>query len=218
MATAAAVERFRAQGKQQLNVWVDTDTAAILKMLSAQRSQSYGDVLRDALIALSGQPVATVGPVAHSSAIDAAAVDRLVSSVEGLNGEVALLGGNVRDYVETSDDRLSEIEARLQHLEATITRWQCQGLTSPQTSPETPVSAAPGANEAPGKRPYKRLSDSDRDKRNDLIIELHHKGLTPTKISRELPTLGFHIGVGISNIQEYLNEKGLTPHTDRKRK
>ena len=63
MATAAAVERFKAAGKQQLNVWVDSDAVAILKTLSVQRSQSYGDILRDALVSLhSGQPVAPVRP------------------------------------------------------------------------------------------------------------------------------------------------------------
>ena len=216
MATAAAVERFKAQGKQQLNIWIDGDVVAILKTLSVQRSQSYGDILRDALIALqSGQPLAPVGPVAHSSAIDAAAVDRLVSSVEGLNGEVALLGGNVRDYVETSDDRLSEIEARLQHLEATITRWQCQGLTSPETSPETPVSAAPGGDEAPDKKLYNRAPDSEIEARRKLFIELHNAGNSTSQISHAVKEKGFNIGTSPGAVDIYLRSKGLTPHRMR---
>ena len=216
MATTAAVERFKAQGKQQLNVWIDGDVVAILKTLSVQRSQSYGDILRDALVSLhSGQPVAPVRPASDSSAIDAASVNRLASSVDGLNDEVALLGGNVRDYVETSDDRLSEIEARLQHLEATINSTPVLSIPVPQTSPETPVQPAPGGNEAPDKKQYNRAPDSEIEARRKLFMELHNAGKSTSQISHAVKAKGFNIGTSPGAVDIYLRSQGLTPHRMR---
>ena len=216
MATAAAVERFRAQGKQQLNVWVDSDTAAILKTLATQRSQSYGDILRDALIALhSGQPAAPAAP-----AIGGDSIDRLSVSVSGLHEDIASLRSIVGDWSSAFESRLSDLqddlEGRIQHLETTINAAPVIPISLPETTPETPVRAAPGAKKTPVKRAYTRAPDSYRDARDKRFIELHNEGMTPSKISKVVKGEGLLIGTGVSNIHEHLQEQGLTPHSSRK--
>ena len=204
MATAAAVERFRAQGKQQLNVWVDSDTAALLKTLAAQRSESYGDVLRSALIALhSGQPVPPAAP-----AIGGDSLDRLSASVNGLHEDITSLRSIVGDWS-------SAFEARLSAVEAMINAAPVLPIPSNNYTPETPVRAAPGGNEAPGKKLYNSDKKNDLETRRAIFIELHHKGLTPTEISRAVKKEGFLTGTGISGIHEYLQSKELTPNRSR---
>ena len=213
MATAAAVERFRAQGKQQLNVWVDSDTAALLKTLSVQRSQSYGDILRDALIALhSGQPVAPVAP-----AIGGDSLDRLSASVSGLNAEITQLGGAVRDFVETTDDRITDLESRLQHLEATISAGQGESLPTTAAPVEAALKPAPGAKKAPGKKPYNRAPNTEIEAKRRRFLELHNEGLSTSGISKAVKAEGFTTGVSPPEIDKYLRvNMGLIPHSSRK--
>ena len=211
MATAAAVERFKAQGKQQLSIWIDGDTAAILKALSVQRSQSYGDILRDALIALhSGQPVAPVAP-----AIGGDSLDRLSASVSGLNAEITQLGGAVRDFVETTDDRITDLESRLQHVDATISAGQGESLPTTAAPVEAALKPAPGGNEAPGKKPYNRAPDSEIEERRKLFIELHNAGNSTSQISHAVRAKGFSTGTSPAEIDKYLRSKGLTPNRMR---
>ena len=217
MATAAAVERFKAQGKQQLNVWVDSDTAAILKALAAQRSESYGDVLRDALIALhSGQPAAPAAP-----AIGGDSLDRLSASVNGLHEDITSLRSIVGDWSSAFESRLSDLqdnlEARLSAVEATINAAPVLPIPSNNYTPETPARAAPGAKKTPGKkREYTRAPDSYRDARDKRFIALHNEGMTPSEISKIFKGEGLNIGTSPSNIHDFLKEQGLTPHSSRK--
>ena len=217
MATAAAVERFKAQGKQQLNVWVDSDTAAILKALAAQRSESYGDVLRDALISLhSGQPVAPAAP-----AIGGDSLDRLSVSVTGLHEDITSLRSIVGDWSSAFESRLSDLqdnlEARLSAVEATINVAPVLPIPSNNYTPETPVLAAPGAKKTPGKkREYTRAPDSYRDARDKRFIALHNEGKSPSEISKAVKGEGLDIGTSPSNIHDFLKEQGLTPHSSRK--
>ena len=201
MATAAAVERFKAQGKQQLNVWVDTDTATILKTLSAQRGQSYGDVLRDALVSLhSGQPVAPVRPDSGGDSID-----RLSLSVTGLHDEIASVRSIIGDWSSAFESRLSDLqddlEARLSAVEATINT--------------TPVQPAPGGNEAPGPKPYYSDKKNEIEERRARFIALHNEGLSTTGISHAIRKEGYKTGTSPGEIDLYLRAQGLTPHRMR---
>ena len=216
MATAAAVERFRAQGKQQLNVWVDSDTAALLKTLATLRGESYGDVLRSALIALhSGQPAAPAAP-----AIGGDSLDRLSASVNGLHEDITGLRSIVGDWSNTFESRLSDLqddlEGRIQHLETTINAAPVLPIPSNNYTPETPVRAAPGAKKTPVKRAYTRAPDSYRDARDKRFIALHNEGKTPSEISKIFKGEGLNIGTSPSNIHDFLKEQGLTPHSSRK--
>ena len=211
MATAAAVERFKAAGKQQLNIWVDSDVAALLKTLAAQRSESYGDVLRDALIALhSGQPVAPAAP-----AIGGDSLDRLSASVSGLNAEITQLGGAVRDFVETTDDRITDLESRLQHLEATISAGQGESLPTTAAPVEAALKPAPGGNEAPGKKQYNRAPDTEIEERRKLFLELHNTGNSTSQISHAVRAKGYKVGTSASEVDKYLRSKGLVPNRMR---
>ncbi len=217
MATAAAVERFKAQGKQQLNVWVDSDTAAILKALAAQRSESYGDVLRDALISLhSGQPVAPAAP-----AIGGDSLDRLSASVNGLHEDITSLRSIVGDWSSAFESRLSDLqdnlEARLSAVEATINVAPVLPIPSNNYTPETPVLAAPGANEAPGKKPYNRAPNTEIEAKRRRFLELHNEGLSTSGISKAVKAEGFTTGVSPPEIDKYLRvNMGLIPHSSRK--
>ena len=216
MATAAAVERFKAAGKQQLNIWVDSDVAALLKTLSVQRSQSYGDILRDALIALhSGQPAAPAAP-----AIGGDSIDRLSVSVSGLHEDIASLRSIVGDWSSAFESRLSELqddlEARLSAVEETINSAPALPIPSNNYTPETPVRAAPGAKKTPVKRAYTRAPDEYRDARDKRFIALHNEGKTPSEISKIFKGEGLNIGTSPSNIHDFLKEQGLTPRSSRK--
>ena len=217
MATAAAVERFRAQGKQQLNVWVDSDVATALKALSVQRSQSYGDILRDALIALhSGQPVAPAAP-----AIGGDSLDRLSVSVTGLHEDITSLRSIVSDWSSAFESRLSDLqdnlEARLSAVEATINAAPVLPIPSNNYTPETPVLAAPGANEAPGKKPYNRAPNTEIEAKRRRFLELHNEGLSTSGISKAVKAEGFTTGVSPPEIDKYLRvNMGLIPHSSRK--
>lgn len=218
MATAAAVERFKAAGKQQLNVWVDSDTAAVLKTLSVQRGQSYGDVIRDALVSLhSGQQVAPVRPDSGGDSID-----RLVAEVAVLREEVASQRSIVGDVSSAFESRLSDLqddlEARLQRLEATISAAPVLPMPVQQTAPETPAQAVPGGKKTPVKRAYTRSSNEYRAARDQRFLELHHQGMTPAEIGRAVKGDDMQIGTSSSNIHDFLKEQGLTPHSSRKRK
>ena len=217
MATAAAVERFRAQGKQQLNVWVDSDTAAILKALSVQRGESYGDTLRYALIALhSGQPAAPV-----ALAIGGDSLDRLSVSVTGLHEDITSLRSIVGDWSSAFESRLSDLqdnlEARLSAVEATINVAPVLPIPSNNYTPETPVLAAPGANEAPGKKPYNRAPNTEIEAKRRRFLELHNEGLSTSGISKAVKAEGFTTGVSPPEIDKYLRvNMGLIPHSSRK--
>ena len=216
MATAAAVERFKAAGKQQLNCWIDSDVATVLKALSVQRSQSYGDILRDALIALhSGQPAAPAAP-----AIGGDSLDRLSLSVTGLHDDIASVRSIIGGWSSAFESRLSDLqddlEARLQRLEATISAGQGECLPTTAAPVESPLKPAPGGNEAPGKRAYTRSSNEYRDARDKKFLELHHQGMTPAEISKTVKGDDMQIGTSSSNIHDFLKEQGLTPHSSRK--
>ena len=216
MATAAAVERFKAAGKQQLNCWIDSDVATVLKALSVQRSQSYGDILRDALIALhSGQPVAPVAPAIGGGD----SLDRLSMSVTGLHEDITSLRSIVSDWSSAFESRLSDLqdnlEARLSAVEATINAAPVLPIPSNNYTPETPVLAAPGANEAPGKKPYNRAPDSEIEERRKLFIELHNAGNSTSQISHAVRAKGFSTGTSPAEIDKYLRSKGLTPNRMR---
>ena len=217
MATAAAVERFKAQGKQQLSIWIDGDTAAILKALSVQRSQSYGDILRDALIALhSGQPAAPAAP-----AIGGDSIDRLSVSVSGLHEDIASLRSIVGDWSSAFESRLSELqddlEARLSAVEATINAAPVLPIPSNNYTPETPVLAAPGAKKAPGKKPYNRAPNTEIEAKRRRFLELHNEGLSTSGISKAVKAEGFTTGVSPPEIDKYLRvNMGLIPHSSRK--
>ena len=215
MATAAAVERFKAQGKQQLNVWIDGDVVAILKTLSVQRSQSYGDILRDALVSLhAGQPVAPATPATGGDSLD-----RLSLSVSRLHDEIASVRSIIGDWSSAFESRLSDLqddlEARLQHLEATINSTPVLSIPVPQTSPETPVQPAPGGNEAPDKKQYNRAPDSEIEARRKLFMELHNAGKSTSQISHAVKAKGFNIGTSPGAVDIYLRSQGLTPHRMR---
>lgn len=217
MATAAAVERFKAAGKQQLNCWIDSDVATVLKALSVQRSQSYGDIIRDALIALhSGQPAAPAAP-----AIGGDSLDRLSASVNELHKDITGLRSIVGDWSSVFESRLSDLqdnlEARLSAVEATINAAPVLPITSNNYTPETPARAAPGAKKTPGKkREYTRAPDSYRDARDKRFIALHNEGKSPSEISKAVKGEGLDIGTSPSNIHDFLKEQGLTPHSSRK--
>ena len=217
MATAAAVERFRAQGKQQLNVWVDSDTAAILKALSVQRGESYGDTLRYALIALhSGQPAAPV-----ALAIGGDSLDRLSVSVTGLHEDITSLRSIVGDWSSAFESRLSDLqdnlEARLSAVEATINAAPVLPIPSNNYTPETPVLAAPGAKKAPGKKPYNRAPNTEIEAKRRRFLELHNEGLSTSGISKAVKAEGFTTGVSPPEIDKYLRvNMGLIPHSSRK--
>ena len=217
MATAAAVERLKAQGKQQLNVWVDSDTAAGLKTLSVQRSQSYGDVIRDALVSLhSGQPVAPVAPATGGDSLD-----RLSLSVTGLHDDIASVRSIIGDWSSAFESRLSDLqddlECRLQHLEATINTAPVLPIPVPQATPETPVQPAPGGSEAPDKKGYKRSPNPEIEAKRKRFLELHNEGLSTSQISKAVKAEGFTTGVSAPEIDKYLRvTMGLIPHTSRK--
>ena len=216
MATAAAVERFKTQGKQQLNVWVDTDTATVLKTLSVQRSQSYGDILRDALVSLhSGQPVAPATPATGGDSLD-----RLSLSVTGLHDEIASVRSIIGDWSSSFESRLSDLqddlEGRLQHLEATISATPVMPIPVPQPAPGSPVQPAPGANEAPDKRSYGKVSNVEIKERRERFIALHHQGLSTTGISKAIQAEGFMVGTSAGEVDKYLRSKGLIPNSSRK--
>ena len=200
MATAAAVERFKAQGKQQLNVWVDSDTAALLKTLATMRSQSYPNVIRDALIALSGQPVATATPATGGDSLD-----RLSLSVSRLHDEIASVRSIIGDWSSAFESRLSDLqddlEARLSAVEATINT--------------TPVQPAPGGNEAPGPKPYYSDKKNEIEERRARFIALHNEGLSTTGISHAIRKEGYKTGTSPGEIDLYLRAQGLTPHRMR---
>ena len=218
MATAAAVERFKAAGKQQLNVWVDSDTAAVLKTLSVQRSQSYGDTLRDALIALhSGQPVAPVAPAIGGGD----SLDRLSMSVTGLHEDITSLRSIVGDWSSAFESRLSDLqdnlEARLSAVEATISPAPVLPMPVQQTAPETPAQAVPGGNETPGKKVYNRASNDEIKARRRRFIELHNECKSTSQISHAVRAEGFKTGTSPPEIDKYLRDKcGLIPHSSRK--
>ena len=213
MATAAAVERFKAQGKQQLNVWVDTDTAAVLKTLSVQRSQSYGDVIRDALVSLhSGQPVAP--------ATGGDSIDRLSLSVTGLHDDIASVRSIIGDWSNAFESRLSDLqddlEGRLQQLETLLAATPVLPIPLQQPAPESPVQPAPGGNESAGKRNYGKVSNVEIKERRERFIALHHQGLSTTGISKAIQAEGFMVGTSAGEIDKYLRSKGLIPHSSRK--
>ena len=215
MATAAAVERFKAQGKQQLNVWVDSDTAALLKMLATQRGESYGDVLRDALIALhSGQPVAPATPATGGDSLD-----RLSVSVTGLHDDIASVRSIIGDWSNAFESRLSELqddlEARLSAVEATINAAPALPIPSNNSAPETPARAAPGGNEAPGKKQYNRAPDTEIEERRKLFLELHNTGNSTSQISHAVRAKGYKVGTSASEVDKYLRSKGLVPNRMR---
>ena len=216
MATAAAVERFKAAGKQQLNVWVDSDTAAVLKTLSVQRGQSYGDVIRDALVSLhSGQPVAPVMPATGGDSLD-----RLSLSVTGLHDDIASVRSIIGDWSSSFESRLSDLqddlEGRLQHLEATISATPVMPIPVPQPAPGSPVQPAPGGNEAAGKK-QNRTPNPEIEAKRKRFLELHNEGLSTSQISKAVKAEGFTTGVSPPEIDKYLRVTlGLIPHTSRK--
>ncbi len=210
MATAAAVERFKAAGKQQLNCWIDSDTAALLKTLATQRQQSYGDVLRDALIALhSGQPAAPAAP-----AIGGDSLDRLSVSVTGLHGDITGLRSIVGDLSRAFESRLSDLqddlEARLSAVEATINTAPALPIPSNNYTPETPLKPAPGANEAAKQKLSAHAPKAELEARRKRINELHAAGNSTSQISHILKAENFVIGVKPSDIHKFLYPNGLS--------
>ena len=202
-------ERLIAQGKRQVLLWLSDQVVERLKAICARERCTQQEFIERLIMGYAGPQPGTAADSGGDS------IDRLAGSVAGLNAEIAQLGGAVRDYVETSEDRLFDIEARLQHLEATISAGQGECLPTTTTPVETPLKSAPGANEAPGKKSYNSAKKNDLETRRALFIELHHKGLTPTEISRAVKKEGFLTGTGISGIHEYLQSKELTPNRSR---
>ena len=185
MATAATVERFKAAGKQQINVWVDADTAANLKATATQRGQSYGEVLRDALNALRDAPVTPDMPAASGDRFN-----ELATRIDALR-----------------DDH----EIRLNALQAAISAIPMRLQTATPATPATPEKPPSGAKKkGSGRKPNPEL-----EARRARFLELHKTGLSPTQISKKAQEEGLNTGTSVGDIHNYITGQGLTPHKSR---
>lgn len=198
-------ERLIAAGKRQVLLWLTDQAVDRLKAICTRERTTQQEFIERLIMDYAGPQ-----PAPDSSVIDTAAVDQ-ASRLDGLNEAVTTLASSFGAYFDISEPRFSEIESRLQHLEATI-----------NTAPVLPVllnnstSSAPGGNKSAGKRPYVCASDAERDKRDKLFIELHNKGMSPSEISKMVKGEGLDIGTRQSNIHDYLKDQGLIPHSSRK--
>ena len=201
-------ERLIAQGKRQVLLWLNDQAVERLKAICTRERCTQQELVERLIMGYSAQPETA----ADSSGGDS--IDRLAGSIAGLSDEFSQLGGAVRDMATVTDDRLNDVETRLQHLEATITLWQCTG-TTPEATPETPVSAAPGGNEAPGPKPYYSDKKNEIEARRARFIALHNEGLSTTGISHAIKKEGYTTGTSPGEIDLYLRAQGLTPHRMR---
>ncbi len=202
-------ERLIAQGKRQVLLWLSDQVVDRLKTICIRERITQQEFVERLIMQYTGPQPGTAADSGGDS------IDRLASSVAGLNAEITQLGGAVRDFVETTDDRVTDIETRLAVLEAAINAAPVMPAPSPQAAPETPVLAAPGGNEAPGKKPYNRAPDSEIEERRKLFIELHNAGNSTSQISHAVRAKGFSTGTSPAEIDKYLRSKGLTPNRMR---
>ena len=200
-------ERLIAQGKRQVLLWLSDQVVERLKAICARERCTQQEFIERLIMGYAGPQPGTAADSGGDS------IDRLAGSVAGLNAEIAQLGGAVRDYVETSEDRLFDIEARLQHLEATISAGQGECL--PTTT--TPLKPAPGGNEAAKQKLSAHAPKAELEARRKRIKALHAAGNTTSQISHILKAEGFVIGVKPSDIHKFLYPKGLGhPNSSRK--
>ena len=73
----------------------------------------------------------------------------------------------------------------------------------------------PGGNEAPGKKQYNRASNAEIEARRKLFMELHNAGNSTTQISHAVKAEGFKIGTSPGEVDKFLRDNGLTPHSSR---
>ena len=170
-------ERLIAQGKRQVLLWLSDQVVDRLKTICIRERITQQEFVERLIMQYTGPQPGTAADSGGDS------IDRLASSVAGLNAEITQLGGAVRDFVETTDDRVTDIETRLAVLEAAINAAPVMPAPSPQAAPETPVLAAPGGSEAPGKKPYNRAPNTEIEERRKLFIELHNAGNSTSQIS-----------------------------------
>ena len=205
-------ERLIAQGKRQVLLWLTDQAVDRLKAICTRERTTQQEFIERLIMQYAGpQP----GTAADSAGVDS--VDRLSCSVAGLSAEITQLGGAVRDYVETSEDRLFDIEARIQHLEATISAGQGECLPTTTTPVETPLKPVPGGNEAAKQKLSAHAPKAELEARRKRIKALHAAGNTTSQISHILKAEGFVIGVKPSDIHKFLYPKGLGhPNSSRK--
>ena len=199
-------ERLSAQGKRQVLLWLSDQVVERLKAICIRERITQQEFVERLIMQYTGPQTGTAADSGGDS------IDRLASSVAGLNAEITQLGGAVRDFVETTDDRVTDIETRLAALETTINAAPVMPAPSPQT---TPVLAAPGGSEAPGKKPYNRAPNTEIEERRKLFIELHNASKSTSQISHAVRAEGFKTGTSPAEIDKYLRSKGLTPHRMR---
>ena len=190
MATAATVERFKAAGKQQINVWVDADTAANLKATATQRGQSYGEVLRDALNALRDAPVTPDMPAASGDRFN-----ELEARIDALRDDHAI---------------------RLDALQAAISAIPMRLQTATPATPATPEKPPSGAKNTTGKGSGRDANPQLKEQQK-LFLELHNAGMTTSQISRAVKDKGFETGTDPEGIRKYLVRRKLTPNKHRSR-
>ena len=203
-------ERLIAQGRRQVLLWLPDQAVDRLKSICIRERCTQQELVERLILDYSGTQPETA---ADNSGGDS--IDRLSGSVAGLSAEITQLGGSVRDYVETSEDRLSDIEARLSAVEATINTAPALPIPSNNSAPETPARAAPGGNEAPGKKQYNRAPDTEIEERRKLFLELHNAGNSTSQISHAVRAKGYKVGTSASEVDKYLRSKGLVPNRMR---
>lgn len=202
-------ERLIAQGKRQVLLWLTDQAVDRLKAICTRERTTQQEFIERLILGYAGPQPETA---ADSAGVDS--VDRLAGSVAGLSAEITQLGDSVRDYVETSEDRLFDIEARLQHLEATISAGQGECLPTTAAPVESPLVRVPGGN-APSKKQYNRAPDSEIEERRKLFMELHNAGNSTSQISHAARAKGYKVGTSAGEVDKYLRDNGLTPHRMR---
>ena len=126
-------ERLIAQGKRQVLLWLTDQAVDRLKAICTRERITQQEFIERLIMGYAGPQPGTAADSGGDS------IDRLAGSVAGLNAEISQLGGAVRDFVETTDDRITDLEARLQHLEATISAGQGESLPTTAAPVESPL-------------------------------------------------------------------------------
>lgn len=180
-------ERLIAQGKRQVLLWLSDQAVERLKAICTRERCTQQELVERLIMGYAAQP----GTAADSGGDS---IDRLSDSISALGGEIAQLADSVRDMAESTEDRLADIEARLSALEAT---------------PEAPIAAAPGGNEAAIPKVSAHAPKAELEARRKRIMELNAAGRSTSEISHILIAEGFAKGVRPSDVHKFLYPDGL---------